>query len=167
MRWVLAFAVSLIWLAACTPATPNPHSPGSSPLASPLSVDKGTPAGSDGAMIVFERSGGLAGIHEVWRLYEDGRVVKIERRTNVKEEAQLPRDAVRDAVERMVEAGFLDLADEYMPTNRCCDRFTYRLTIVYEGSVKTVTTMDGAEQPPALAEALSIVHDLLTPILSP
>jgi hypothetical protein len=118
-------------------------------------------AGSGGAVIVFERSGGLAGIYEVWRFYEDGRMVKTEQRRNIAEEAQLPRDAVRDTLERIVDAGFLDLADEYMPANHCCDRFTYRLTIVHEGSVKTVTTMDGAEQPPALVRALEVVNSLI------
>ncbi|MGB9890537.1 MAG: hypothetical protein ACPLTQ_12855 [Anaerolineae bacterium] len=112
-------------------------------------------------MIIFERSGGLAGVHEVWRFYEDDRVVKTEQHRNTTEEAQFQPGVVKDAVQRIVEGGFLDLADEYMPANRCCDRFTYRLTIVYEGSVKTVTTMDGAERPPALASALAVVNSLI------
>lgn len=160
MRWVLAL-IAILWLTACTSTAPVSRSQRISPLTSPLSTDAWTMAGSDGAMIVFERSGGLAGVHEVWRFYEDGRVVKTEQRRNVTEEAQLSRGAVRDAVERVVEAGFLDLDDEYMPANRCCDRLTYRLTVVYDGSVKTVTTMDGAEQPPALAGALEVVNTLI------
>lgn len=160
MRWILVIAI--FWLTACTATVPVPPSQGASSPTSPLSTGAWTMAGSEGAVIIFERSGGIAGLHEVWRFYEDGRVVKTEQRGSVAEEARLSGGAVRDAVERIVKAGFLDLADEYMPANRCCDRFTYRLTIGYKGSVKTVTTMDGAEQPPALAGALEIVNALIS-----
>ncbi len=165
MRWSL-FLIAILWLTACTSALPISRTQGASPLASPPSTGTWTPGSLEGVVIVFERSGGLAGIHEVWRFYEDGRVIKTEPRRSVTKETQLPRGAVQEAVERVIKAGFLDLTNEYMPANRCCDRFTYRLTIVYKGSVKTVTTMDGAEQPPALARALEVVNALIDQITS-
>lgn len=161
MRWVLALIV-ILWLTACASTTASvSRSQGISPLNSPTSTSTRSMAGPEGAVIIFERSGGLAGMHEVWRFYKDDHVIRADQRRNVVREAQLPRGTVGEALERIVEAGFLDLANEYMPADRCCDRFTYRLTIVYEGSVKTVTTMDGAEQPPALASALEIVNTLI------
>jgi len=115
----------------------------------------------NGAVIIFEQSGGIAGIQETWRIYGDGRVVKEDRHGQTAPAERIPAEAVRDAIERIVGGGFLDLADEYLPADRCCDRFTYRLTVVYDGTEKTVTTMDGAERPPALTEALEVVNQLI------
>jgi len=161
MRWIHVFLAAMIGLTACTSGAPIARSQGASPLTSPLPTREWTMSGSEDAMMVFERSGGLAGVQEVWRFYEDGRVVKTERRGNATVEAQLSPDLVKDAVQRIVEEGFMDLADEYMPANRCYDRFTYRLTIAHAGTVKTVTTMDGAEWPPALVRALEVVNSLI------
>lgn len=117
-------------------------------------------------MIVLEQSGGIAGIHEIWRFYGDGRVVWEDRQKGTRQQMELPADEVNNAVRQIVEGGFMDLAEKYMPANRCCDRFTYQLTVVYEGAVKTVATMDGAEQPPALADALAMVRMLIDQVQS-
>ena len=157
---------AMIYLTACASPGSTARPQGLSPLASsPLPTAEWSMSGN-GAMMIFERSGGIAGIQETWHFYGDGRVVREERRKGTREHVSLSADAVNDAVRRIVEGGFMGLAEEYMPANPCCDRFTYRLTVVYEGTAKTVTTMDGAEQPPALAGALGIVNDLLQEVTS-
>ncbi len=150
MRWVLVMPIIAPVMVACAP----------SPLPSP-SPTPSAPTKSEGVLIIFERSGGIAGIHEIWRFYGDGRVIREERIRGTPFVARLPAENIERVARHLIETGFLELADEYMPTNPCCDLFTYRLTLVYEGKTKTVTTMDFAEQPRALVEALRVVNELI------
>lgn len=161
MRWVAVMPITALLLVACAAPPPSIQPQGASPIRSPLEPPGGRTELND-LLIIFERSGGLAGIQETWRFYGDGRVIREQRmREAGSAQARVAIEHIERAARHLVEAGFLELADEYMPTNRCCDRFTYRLTLVYEGKVKTVTTMDGAEQPQALAEALRIINELI------
>ena len=132
-----------------------------SPLApmSPLSP-LALPQTSDGLVIVYERDGGIAGTHDVWRIYANGRVAATSKARG-DSQAQLPDSAVTDAVKRIVDGGFFKLQDSYLPANRGADRFTYKLTIIQEGTLKTVTTMDATEQPAALSSALDVVNGLI------
>ena len=162
----------LTLLASCAPIPiPTTLSPEQSPLMMSPSPTTQAPAPADATIrieekrqtgnmvIIYERDGGFAGTHDEWRFYADGHVeAKSEKDTA---RAWLPDGAVDNATQRIVANGFLDLSDEYMPDTRCCDRFTYRLTVIHDGTPKSVTTMDGAEQPPALAEALAVVQDLI------
>jgi len=132
-----------------------------SPLApmSPLSP-LAPPQAADAAVIIYERDGGLAGAHDVWRIYADGRVIATSKAKG-DSQAQLPESVVDDAVKRIVDGGFFKLQDSYLPANRGADRFTYRLTIIQGRTLKTVTTMDATEQPVALSSALGIVGGLV------
>ena len=132
-----------------------------SPLAplSPLSP-LALPQTSDGLVIVYERDGGIAGTHDVWRIYADGRV-QATLKAKGSTQAQLPASVVDDAVKRIVDGGFFNLQDTYLPANRGADRFTYKLTIIQGRTLKTVTTMDATEQPAALASALDAVNGLI------
>ncbi len=155
MRWVPVMPIIAPLLIACA----------ASPVRSLLPTP-GAPRESEGALIIFEVSGGIMGIREIWRFYGDGRVVLEGKRLRgtpsvPSVQARLPAEEIERAARHLIEAGFLELADEYMPADPCCGRFTYRLTLVYEGKTKTVTTMDGAEQPRALAEALRVVNELI------
>jgi hypothetical protein len=60
----------------------------------------------------------------------------------------------------VAEAGFFNLEDAYLPARKCCDLFTYKLIVMRDGTAKTVTTVYGAQQPPALALALNEVSAL-------
>jgi hypothetical protein len=132
-----------------------------SPLAplSPLSP-LALPQTSDGLVIVYERDGGIAGTHDVWRIYADGRV-QATLKAKGSTQAQLSAGVVNDAVKSIVDGGFFKLQDSYLPANRGADRFTYRLTIIQGRTLKTVTTMDATEQPAALSNALNIVGGLV------
>ncbi len=132
-----------------------------SPLApmSPLSP-LALPQTADGVVIIYERDGGLAGTHDVWRIYANGRVAATSKARG-DSQAQLPASVVNDAVKRIIDGGFFKLQDSYLPANRGADRFTYKLTIIQGGTLKTVTTMDATEQPAALASALDVVNGLI------
>ena len=118
------------------------------------------PQTADGVVIIYERDGGIAGTHDVWRIYADGRV-QATLKAKGSTQAQLPASVVSDTVKRIVDGGFLKLQDSYLPANRGADRFTYKLTIIQGGTLKTVTTMDATEQPAALSSALDVVNGLL------
>ena len=153
------FAALILILAGCAVATaPTPGTVRTSPVSplSPLTL----PQASDGLVIVYERDGGIAGTHDVWRIYADGRV-QATSKAKGNTQAQLSPDVVNDAVRRILDGGFLKLQDRYLPANRGADRFTYKLTIIQGGTLKTVTTMDATEQPAALSSALDIVGGLL------
>jgi hypothetical protein len=111
-------------------------------------------------VIIYERDGGLAGTHDEWRIYADGRV-QATLKAKGSTQAQLPASVVNEAVKRIVDGGFFNLQDSYLPANRGADRFTYKLTVIQGGALKTVTTMDATEQPAALSSALDIVGGLV------
>ena len=110
-------------------------------------------------VIIFERSGGIAGRHDLFRIYADGRVESTAAgKTAVTQ--NVPPELVAAVVTHMVDAGFFSLADEYLPKSNCCDLFTYKLSVVHDGVAKTVTTMDSVQLPPALALAIKEVSAL-------
>ncbi len=147
----------VLTLAACAPmGVQAPISPlqGQVPI-SPLPA----PSGNE-PMIVYTRNGGIGGIQETWRIYADGQV-ELAARDKITPYGQLAADSVNKAMQQIVDSGFFSLAENYMPENRCCDRFTYSLTVLAGQRSKMVITMEGAEQPPALASALAIVSSLI------
>lgn len=100
------------------------------------------PAGLSGSIRV---SGGIAGIDETWGLASDGTVNGPLGRSGSLTPVQV--EALGDAA---ADAGFFDLDAEYLPEDRCCDRFTYELTITQGGRTHTVTTIDAADAPDGL-----------------
>ncbi|WP_018349396.1 hypothetical protein [Longispora albida] len=57
---------------------------------------------------------------------------------------------------RAASPGFRALAPAYQPLNPCCDLFTYEVTVTYaDGTAKTVTVTDGAQDvPPLLTDVI-------------
>ena len=86
---------------------------------------------------------------EGWLIYDDGRVVDLEGT-----EKTISTQAVTDLLALADEAGFFGLAPSYMPSNTCCDLFTYEITIRQGGQLHTVSTMDTADFPPELERIL-------------
>ena len=154
LRW--SWWIVLIALVGCaqlvTPgAKPAPSvSPLASPLASPIAVRV-----SD-VVIRAHRTGGLAGVDEVWTIYGDGRVVYSGRGTG--QSKQLSADEMA-ALTVTLRANFAALDESYNPKNTCCDRFVYEITITLDGQTKAVHTVDGApNEPPALTKTLAALQ---------
>ena len=141
--WMIIVA---LLLAACAPAAP---------VESTL-----TPGGAqDGgqAVIVFERGGGIAGIHEVWTVYVDGTTKSAEGAGQAVAPAEV--EAVMAEADRL---GFWEMNAAYGTNDQCADCFTYSLTLTWAGMTKTVTTMDAAsDAPPELSELLAEVSQLV------
>jgi len=112
---------------------------------------------AEGIVLVYERSGGLAGVSERWVIYGDGRVVTGDGR-----ESRVTPKEVAEVASEARELGFFDMADKYMPKDPCCDRFTYTITIQGRDGMHTVETMDGTESAPqALWDLLDMIAQLI------
>ena len=97
-----------------------------------------------GAVIVFQRSGGIAGLDEKWIIYNNGRLVSAEGK-----DWQVDPREVASLVSQIEELGFSDLRGSYLEWNSCCDRFSYILTLSTGGNEKTVTWVEANPEIPA------------------
>ncbi len=105
-----------------------------------------TPVMFPGAVMVFNRVGGIGGSNDTWTFYEDGRVI------DKHGEVTHSNPAVVSAFLASARlAGFYDMQTQY-GQNQCCDRFAYTLTIRDGDQQHTVTWFDGVEAPAALIE---------------
>ncbi len=121
------------------PPTPSPQ-PTSAPATTtqPPAAPTPTPESRDlgGPVLVYEKSGGLAGIHEVLEIFSDDTA----RYTPSRAPAvivQLPLDTVEHLRTLVNEAHFLDLAPEY-DNHNVADDFYYTITYRANGQSKQV-----------------------------
>ncbi len=152
MKTRLSLLVLLVLAACSVPLAPTPTA--EAPILSPGGADRpdeGLPAG---AVLVLQRSGGIAGLSERWVVYADGRLENSSGRqwqAAPQEVARLVAD-----VERL---GFFELDSRYVPLNTCCDRFLYELTVRSGERSHTVTVLEATPDVPAeLWEALGAVE---------
>lgn len=115
---------------------------------------------SDGAVIVYGRSGGLKGIdaNEIeWRFYADGRIQASDGRS-----WQKSPEEIQQMLADLEANGFFELEQKYLPADTCCDRFTYVITADNGSQAQRVITMDGTDMPDDLARVLQLFDELLT-----
>ena len=159
--------LGLLSLAACAPmsrpqvATPTPRAP--EEVASPVTSETPTVAEelrkelAARAVVVYQRSGGFAGISEQWAILPDGRVINQDGR-----QWRIPKEQVAELVSAIEEMGFFKMRDSYGALDVCCDRFVHRITVRSGGRVKTVTTVDAASgAPTALWHILERIQRLV------
>ena len=111
------------------------------------------------ALLLFERTGGMMGIgsnDQTWHFYGDGRVTVSDGRS-----WQVDSQQIATLVKDILALGFTDFADSYMPQDTCCDRFTYTLIIKEGDWVYQTTTMDGADGPPELFQAIDLINQFI------
>jgi len=143
--------VMVILLAACSPAVatqvePTPSVP---PTAEPVPTQpvptqpvpageptlpvqgdepKGIPGSGgmdpNGPVIVYSRTGGIAGTSERWELYPDGRVVSREG-----DDYQVEPQQIIDLVAAFEQAGFFEMQHPAGPGGNCADCFTYEVAV--------------------------------------
>ena len=110
-----------------------------------------------GAVIVYRRSGGFAGLYEEWTIYDDGRVTTKDGR-----QWQTSPEGVSALIDRLETVGFFDIIADPMSMIPCCDRFYYELTVASGERLHTIATYDGAQSTPAnLWQAMGAVTDFL------
>jgi hypothetical protein len=110
-----------------------------------------------GAVVVFRREGGIAGLSEQWTIFADGRVQDADGNNYEIEPA-----AVTAMLATIESAGFMELDNSSPPANLCCDRFVYALAVRLGDRVHTMQTVDGAEEvPEGLMSALNAVQSIV------
>lgn len=158
--------IGMLALAACAAPASSPRSESQpdaeTPVAAPAETDS-RPSGKleavlGDAVIIYERSGGLAGVSEQWSIYPDGRIMAGDGR-----EWKVAPEQVEQLISDIEASGFFDLSGQYMPRNPCCDRFTYSLVVRSDGKAGSVATMDATPDVPAsLWEALGAVSGFIS-----
>lgn len=149
----LASLALLFALPACAAESPSPISP--TLPSGPLDADS-LPL-PEGAVISYQRIGGIAGLDETWLIYADGRIVDPQGR-----EQRVEPEQVQRLLENLNATGFFALDPAYQPENPCCDRFTYILTVRYQTGANRMTAVDGVESvPPQLWTCLEKVYAFL------
>jgi hypothetical protein len=168
--------VLLALLAACSPAGTGDDPATATPTAAPaldtvppptaesgdgtaVPESEGEPEVemAEGAVIVFRREGGIAGVSEEWTIFEDGRIVDAAGNAFSLEPA-----GVTAMLDTIRATGFMELEIGDAPVELCCDRFVYTLSVRLDGQVQTMTMVDGQENvPPALTAAIDSVQSVL------
>ncbi len=104
-------------------------------------------------VIIYERSGGIAGMSQRWLIYSDGSVVDAQGRG-----IQVDAQEIYALVTRITNAGFFSWAEAYMPEDPCCDRYTHVLTVTANGKTHRVEVLDGT--PGAPQELWIVLEDV-------
>ncbi|MFQ6000316.1 MAG: hypothetical protein ACE5LG_01445 [Anaerolineae bacterium] len=160
---ILSLGILYVFSVACAPAlsqvlpqgSPTPGGAKGTPVPMKIPLPEGNP------LIVFRRSGGLAGVSESWFIYEDGRVVYQEEMKGESATGEIEAQELAGLLALIEETGFFSFSDSYLPQNICCDRFSYGITVFKDGQSKTVTTVDGAEAPEGLWTIIGELNELL------
>jgi hypothetical protein len=78
----------------------------------------------NGPVILYSRTGGIAGVSQSWELYPDGRIVNQEG-----EEYRVDPEQVMGLVAAFEQAGFFDMKNAAGPGGTCADCFTYDVAV--------------------------------------
>lgn len=108
------------------------------------------------AAIIYNRSGGFAGVQQEWMIYPDGRIEFPDGSQKQVDSAQ-----AQALFETIQSANFQSLNASYVPEDACCDLFTYTVTLQAGDETYTVTTMDEAPNEPAALTAVRQTIDEL------
>ena len=140
-------------------ATAAPAQPTSLPA--PTAPSKGNtgapqPAGAKDIVVIYQRSGGIAGIDETLTVYVDGKL-QLSSRGKAKEAQVAPAN-----LSKLQECAY---ARSSPPSSRAtrlpAHPITYTVTVPAAGKRHTVVTMDAAKNPPVLNEVLTELGNLL------
>jgi len=109
--------------------------------------------------IVFQRSGGLAGLTEQWSIYATGKISKQGGEDITVDPAQ-----VTALLEVIQTSGLLDMkaSSGIGGLSNCKDCFTYKLTVSGDGKPTTITFQEGAKDiPEAFLNIIKQINDLI------
>ncbi|MCB0000385.1 MAG: hypothetical protein KDE56_31685 [Anaerolineales bacterium] len=109
------------------------------------------------AVILYQKSGGFAGVTESWWVYENGRL-----RDKAGNEWQLPAEDVAAFLANSKTLGLTQMEPTYIPDGFCCDQFVYSLIVRQGDGIYQTTTADGVETAPqALFQLIEEISTLV------
>jgi len=159
MRRYLISALLMTVITACGQAEARPESK-SEPTATVQVPDKPTDSGaskSGGAVIIYERSGGFAGISEMWSIYADGRVVSGDG-----EEFTVPADEVAALQAEIEASGIFEMIGTSGLPSACADCFVHQITVSDGEKPNSITIQGGISNPEdPRAKILEEINNLL------
>jgi hypothetical protein len=140
--------------------------------AQPTLIDKGpvptvgkptgsiTPTPEPGeTVIILEQNGGIAGVHKVWTIYSDGRVLSGDQAGQ-----SLQKDQVKTLLADIEKLGFYKMQADYSENSVCNDCFIYSVTITSEVQSRTVTGVEGDINTPAeFLQIVEMINNLVNP----
>lgn len=133
---------------------PMPTSETPQPVATATAV---TRPGTQEEVIVYARTGGIAGISEQWRFLEDGRVFDEQG-----VEYSVSDSDIANMIEEMDALGFFAWEFEAPRLGSCADCFTYSIAATYDGQSSQVIFLDGQQDvPEEIWSILEAIQDLL------
>lgn len=161
----LFFAIALpafaLALAACSaaatlPATPAPTSAARPTLASSLPT-RANPVADD-VLVIYRKSGGIAGIDETLVVHQGG-LLELTMRGGATKSVQADHAMIQPVRRMLEQPEFSALQPLYQAAG--ADLFTYTVTARdANGNLKTVTTMDAAPTPPYLGQLIAMLEQL-------
>jgi len=130
----------------------------------PLRQDLAQKYIDDGAVVTYERNGGMHCIDELSALFPDGRIIS-DNGTEQKEKSVSPDQITALLLKINNMQWFTD--NMYSTYHKPCDQcFHYSTTVVYQGTTKTVEAVDGGTDAPAPYWVMSGEITLLVPSFS-
>lgn len=113
---------------------------------------------ADGAVIVIQRSGGIAGLNDQWSFYPDGKIVHVNiKQSNASDTQSVDAVQVTALLAALKAAGFFEMKSASgigSGLSNCKDCFTYKLTATSEGSTNSISLQDSATGSPSTIEQL-------------
>lgn len=160
MKKAVILFLFIFWIAGCAGSAQPPLTPkGLSLTATPPATSEPQTSRQDVAVIVVEKSGGIAGIHMKWMIFADGRVVPGDAAHREPDPAQ-----VESLLAHLQKLGFYDLQTDYSSASTCNDCFVYTITVHNAGITKSVTGVDGdTATPAAFLQSIQAVNSLINP----
>ncbi|RPI34877.1 MAG: hypothetical protein EHM70_01455 [Chloroflexota bacterium] len=157
---MLLFSILLVACARTTstvetPATLVPTKP---PENTPLPTGESgeSQGGSTDAVIVYERTGGIAGRTVTWSIFADGQVLANDK------EAEISADQVDKLIQEIDDLGFFEMPGSFLGLNNCNDCYTHVITVRKDGTTHTVTATDMTEGVPQ--ELWEVVNKINTAV---
>jgi hypothetical protein len=121
----------------------------------PAATAPATGQSQGGVLVVYHKSGGIAGVDETLTVYADGRFELTDKR-GATQTGQAGQAALDDLKQLLAGPEFAALDTKYQASG--ADLFTYKIEV--PGAGKTVVTMDNAPTPPVLAQAIEKLEGL-------
>ncbi len=142
---------------AAVPEEPLIPTPEASKPAPDNSVDPSKLQLEEDVVFIFTRSGGLAGVDEVWTLYTDGRLLSKD-----EGDFQVSKDQALTLAAELERTGLFSASTPAGLKVECCDRFLYTLTFQTGGRAIQVQAVDGNSNIPHVVwDAINKVQEFI------
>lgn len=117
----------------------------------------------EGAVLFFQRSGGITGELMTVRIYPDGTIERAQGEPALDmpvDTATIDPATVEALMTALEEAGYFDLDRTYLPDDLCCDRYLYLVGVERGETVHTVEALDATpDTPDALWTSMQLIEE--------